>query len=279
MKRTRLRIKNLSDTSAIGRFSSKDRELVGFDLEEVRRLQPGDRPASSSFDLLKSALYKRNFVRVKRAERIARIIFALDFTPSTNVSVSEVTRRSVMLNIVSELSEGFAEEANEVGFIVWSSAVDENLAPLSGQLRARVRIAGLSLRPTSCPPTRPGILFKHFLTIPKKPQIIFVFSDWYDTGDFREDLRQCFVSGFDIVPVVLTDSREKQMPRFLGDINIRSSESEEQCFAAGLCGVSGVEAVFLSLSLPFISIDISSPEEDWDKAFDEFFGLRERERR
>lgn len=278
MRRTRLRLKKFAETSVTGRFPSNKKELVGFDLEEVRRLQPGDHPASSSFDPLRSALYKRFFLRVKRAERTARVLFALDWTLSMEASLGDQTRRSAVLAIVSELTEGFVEGANEVGFLLWSSKVDSYLPPLSGGVRARKRLADLSALPSADSLTRPAKLFEHLRTMGRKPQITFVFSDWYDTGDFKEELRQCLVSGLDIVPVVISDSREEKLPWFLGNILLCSPESGERCFASGSGNGNGVESIFHSLSLPFISVDVSS-REGWDGAFEEFFAARERERR
>ncbi|MBI2639454.1 MAG: hypothetical protein HYW90_00985 [Candidatus Sungbacteria bacterium] len=279
MKRTRLRLKRFAETSVTGRFPSNQKELVGFDLEEVRRLQPGDHPASSSFDPLRSALYKRFFLRVKRAERTLRILFALDWTPSMEASLGDETRRLAMLAIVSELAEGFSEGANEVGFLLWSSKVDSYLPPLSGSVRARKRLADLSILPAAVPPTRPAKLFEYLRTMGRKPQITFVFSDWYDTGDFKEELRRCLISGLDIVPVVVADAREGRLPWFFGDILLYSSESGERCFVSGSANGNEIEGVFRSLNLPFIAVSASASREDWDEAFEEFFAARERERR
>ena len=281
MKRVRLRLKGLAETSTAGRFSSRETHLVGFDLEEVRPLRTGDHPASSSFDPLKSVLYKRYFLRIKRSERASRILFALDYTPSMWTSPGDTTKSSAMLAIVGELTEGFAEGANELGFVRWSSAVDEYLAPVVGGVRSRERLAELSQSAPSPPltKTKPEKLFEYLLTIPRKPSIVFVFSDWYDTGDFGEALKKCLAGGLDIVPVILIDERERSSPRFLGNILLRSSESGEQCFAAGPSRPSSAEDTFRSLGLPFISVDIASGEDQWDRAFDEFFALREKERR
>ncbi len=281
MKRVRLRLKKLSETSTVGRFSSRETHLVGFDFEEVRPLRTGDHPASSSFDPLKSVLYKRYFLRIKRSERAARILFALDYTLSMWTSPGDPTKGSVMQYIVGELSEGFAEGANELGFVRWSSAVDEYMSPVVGGVRARERLAELSQSAPSPPPTKtkPEKLFEYLLTIPRKSSIVFVFSDWYDTGDFGEALKKCLAERFDIVPVILTDERETNSPRFLGNILLQSSESGEQCFAAGPSRVSSREATFRSLGLAFITIDIASGEDEWDRVFDEFFALREKERR
>ena len=281
MKRVRLRLKKFSETPTAGRFSSRETHLVGFDLEEVRPFRVGDHPASSSFDPLKSVLYKRHFLRIKRSERSARILFALDYTPSMRASPGNSTKSSVMQYIVGELTEGFAEGANEIGFLVWSSGADEYLEPVSGSVKARERLAVLSMRTPSPPPTetRPEKLFEYLLAIPRKPSIVFVFSDWYDTGDFSEALKKCLAGGLDIVPVILIDERETSSPRFLGNILLQSSESGEQCFAAGPARASSAENTFRSLGLPFIGVDIASQEDDWDKAFDDFFALREQERR
>lgn len=279
MRRLRLRLKNFSENFSPGRFRSKERSLVGFDLEEVRRLQAGDRPTSSSFDPLHSIVFKRYFLRIRRADRTARVLLAIDNTPSMRVGSSALTKRSFTLHLIEEMSEGLAEGSNEVGFLVWSRAVEEYLPPLSSVHRSRERLVMLDERASGGSPTEPAKLFEYLLRLPRRPSIVFVFSDWKDTTDFGEELKRCMSEKLDIVPVVICDSAEENMPWFLGNALFQSAESSEVSVLTGINGEVLALETFRALALPFVTLDVNAGEEETDKAFDEYFELRERERR
>lgn len=278
MKRVRLRLKRLSENAAVGRFPSRKKSLAGSDFEGVRPLRPGDAPTFSSFDILHSILYRRYFLRVRKAERTMSMLIALDNTPSMAVAFGDATPRSVEFALAREMVEGFADGGNEVGFVLWSHTVDEFVLPVSGVNRIQDRLADLSQRLPGAPPTLPEKVFDHMLGLQKKPAITFVFSDWRDAGDFGDSLKRCLVSDLDIVPVVITGSRRPRRG-FLGDALFQSAET-------GLCeGFSGMMPriaaieIFRSLSLPVINIDVSAPETSWEDAFEKYFDSRDKERR
>ncbi|MDP3793215.1 MAG: hypothetical protein Q8R07_00485, partial [Candidatus Uhrbacteria bacterium] len=179
-----MKLKELSESLALGRFTSREKSLAGFEPEEVRRLQPGDSPTSSSFDALRSILYKRYFLRVKRAEKSARALICLDNSSSMRAGFGKITKREFMLAIVEEVIEGLTEAAAEVGFIIWSCEIEDELLPLSGVFRARERLTMLGERNIKHCLTRPAALFEYLLRVKDRPSIVFVFSDWHDTGEF-----------------------------------------------------------------------------------------------
>lgn len=279
MNKLRLRLRNLSENITFGRFRSKKKSLVGFDLEEVRQFRPGDSPTSSSFDTLHSALYRRYFLRVKRADRTAQVLLALDHSPSMYAAFDKNTPRSVALKICEELTEGLADGGDEIGFIIWSSDVEEHWNPLSGARRARERLTEFAARPVGKVPTRPGKLFEYLAKIPKRPSITFVLSDWCDAGDFKEALKQCLAANLDIVPIVVYTGRGRKTPRFIGDMLCESVESGRIKVFTGIQSKIHAVEIFESLALPIIKIEASSSEEEWDRAFDDYFELRAKERR
>lgn len=277
--RLRLKLKELSESLALGRFTSKEKSLAGFEPEEVRRLEPGDSPSSSSFDALKSILYKRYFLRVKRAEKSVRALICLDTSPSMRVGFGQITKREFMLAVAGEVVEGFTEAAAEVGFIAWSSEIEDELPPLSGVFRARERLTMLSEKNAKRCLTRPAALFNHLLKVKDRPSIVFVFSDWHDTGEFGEALKKCLAAKLDIVPIVISDTFSRGTPRFLGDMIFKSAESKT---AKVLERISPEEAegvkIFSLMKLPFIAISPDAEDGEWRDNFIEFFENRIRER-
>lgn len=280
MRKIRLRLRRFSENVVVGRFRSREKSLFGFDCEGVRQLRPGDSPISSSFDLLRSVLRRRYFLRVKRADRAARMLIALDNTPSMAVALGGATPRSVEFAIAEELVEGFAGDGgNEIGFVLWSREIEEYVVPISGVQRIRERLAELSRCPAVSVPTRPEKLFEYALNLQRNPAIIFAFSDWRDAGDFTLSLKRCLAADIDIVPVVIFTNRKDSMPRFLGDALFKSAETGRCKGFSGMTTDLAALEIFRSCALPVIEIDASAPETAWEDSFDEYFDFREKERR
>ncbi len=274
--RLRLKLKELSESLALGRFTSREKSLAGFEPEEVRRLQPGDSPTSSSFDALRSILYKRYFLRVKRAEKSARALICLDNSSSMRAGFGKITKREFMFAVVEEVIEGLTEAAAEVGFIIWSCEIEDELPPLSGVFRARERLTMLGERNIKHCLTRPAALFEYLLRVKDRPSIVFVFSDWHDTGEFSQALKKCLAAKLDIVPVVISDIFNRGTPRFLGDALFKSAESKAVKALERISGRCEGLKIFSSLKLPFIDISPDTEAGEWRENFIEFFENRGR---
>lgn len=276
--RLRLKLKELSESLALGRFTSREKSLAGFEPEEVRRLQSGDSPASSSFDALRSILYKRYFLRVKRAEKSVRALICLDNSPSMRAGFGKITKREFMFTVAGEVVEGLTEAAAEVGFIVWSCEIENESPPLSGVFRARERLAVIGEKNVKHGLTRPAALFNYLLKIKDRPSIIFIFSDWHDTGEFSEALKKCLAAKLDIVPVVISDIFNRGTPRFLGDALFKSAENKAAKALERISPEAEGAKIFSSLKLPSIVISPDMEDNRWREHFIEFFENRERER-
>lgn len=276
--RLRLKLKELSESLALGRFTSREKSLAGFEPEEVRRLQSGDSPTSSSFDALRSILHKRYFLRIKRAEKSVRALICLDNSSSMQSGFGEITKREFMFAVAGEIVEGLTEAVAEVGFIVWSCEIEDELPPLSGVFRARERLSLLCEKNVEHRLTRPAALFERLLIVKDRPSIVFIFSDWHDTGEFSEALQKCLAAKLDIVPVVISDTFNRGTPRFLGDAIFKSAENKTAKALERISGRAEGVKIFPLLKLPSVAISPDTENGEWRDNFIEFFENRERER-
>ena len=277
--RLRLKLKELSESLHYGKFTSREKSLTGFDPEEVRPLKSGDSPASSSFDLLRSALYKKYFLRVKLAEKSVRVLLCLDSSPSMRAAFEHLSKYDFTITVCEEIVEGLTEGLAEIGFVVWSQDIEDVFPPLGGESRARERLVNIREADKKHSSTNPSSLFEYLLLANLRPSLVFVFSDWHDSEDFNDALSRCLAAKIDIIPVVVRDTFNSGTPRFLGDVNFMSSESKSIKSFGEISGEAYGTKTFLFLGLPFIEISSNQPDEEWRKGFVKFFEYRENERR
>jgi uncharacterized protein (DUF58 family) len=207
----------------------------GLAFREVRPYQAGDDVRTIDWNV--SARMNEAFVKVFVEEREMTVMLVVDLSPSERFG----TRRAPKARVASEVSALLAFSAirnnDRVGLILASSKVDRVVAPKKGEKHVmRVVREILGFEPKMDLPTKtrnkkgepllgPGTDLKGSLEalvgVARRKSIAFVVSDFYAQG--YERALALAAAKHDVVPVVLVDPRDRELP----DVGLATFEDLE----------------------------------------------------
>jgi uncharacterized protein (DUF58 family) len=207
----------------------------GLAFREVRPYQPGDDVRTIDWNV--SARMNEAFVKVFVEEREMTVMLVVDLSPSERFG----TRRAPKARVASEVSALLAFSAirnnDRVGLILASSQVDRVVAPKKGEkhvMRVVREILGFEPRmelptrtrnkkgePLLGPATDLKAALEALVGVSRRKSIAFVVSDFFAQG--YERALALAAAKHDVVPVVLVDPRDRELP----DVGLATFEDLE----------------------------------------------------
>jgi uncharacterized protein (DUF58 family) len=207
----------------------------GLAFREVRPYQAGDDVRTIDWNV--SARMNEAFVKVFVEEREMTVMLVVDLSPSERFG----TRRAPKARVASEVSALLAFSAirnnDRVGLILASSKVDRVVAPKKGEKHVmRVVREILGFEPPMVLPAKtrnkkgepllgPGTDLRAALEalvgVARRKSIAFVVSDFFAQG--YERALALAAAKHDVVPVVLVDPRDRELP----DVGLATFEDLE----------------------------------------------------
>jgi uncharacterized protein (DUF58 family) len=208
----------------------------GLAFREVRPYQPGDDVRSIDWNV--SARMNETFVKVFVEEREMTVMLVVDLSASERFG----TRRAPKVRVASELAALLAFSAirnnDRVGLIVATDKVERIVPPKKGEkhvMRVVREILGFEprwsqgarhaydehgrMRLGAATDLRAAL--EALVRVSRRRSIAFVVSDFYDTG--YERTLALAAAKHDVVPVVLVDPRDGELP----DVGLASFEDLE----------------------------------------------------
>ena len=202
----------------------------GLAFREVRPYQPGDDVRAIDWNV--SARMNETFVKVFVEEREMTVMLVVDLSPSERFG----TRRAPKVRVASEVAALLAFSAirnnDRVGMILSTNKVERLVPPKKGEkhvMRVVREILGfdskVKLRRTKTPSLGPATDLKGALEalvgVARRRSVAFVISDFFANGYERA---LAFASAkHDVIPVVLTDPRDVELP----DVGLATFEDLE----------------------------------------------------
>jgi uncharacterized protein (DUF58 family) len=207
----------------------------GLAFREVRPYQPGDDVRTIDWNV--SARHDEAFVKVFVEEREMTVMLVVDLSPSERFG----TRRAPKARVASEVSALLAFSAirnnDRVGLIVSTSQIDRIVAPKKGEkhvMRVVREILGFEPRtelpartrdregvPLLGPATDLKAALEALVGVSRRRSIAFLVSDFYAQG--YERALALAAAKHDVVPVVLVDPRDLELP----DVGLATFEDLE----------------------------------------------------
>ncbi len=206
----------------------------GLAFREVRPYQPGDDVRSIDWNV--SARMNDAFVKVFVEEREMTVMLVVDLSASERFG----TRRAAKLRVASEVAALLAFSAirnnDRVGLIIATDKVERVVPPKKGEKHVmRVVREILGFAPPAVvarehPPAARAELgaatnlkgaLEGLVRVSRRRSIAFVVSDFYDTG--YERALALASAKHDLVPVVLVDPRDTELP----DVGLATFEDLE----------------------------------------------------
>jgi uncharacterized protein (DUF58 family) len=206
----------------------------GLAFREVRPYQPGDDVRTIDWNV--SARMNETFVKVFVEEREMTVMLVVDLSASERFGTRRATKVRVASEVAALLAFSAIRNGDRVGLIVATDKVERIVAPKKGEkhvMRVVREILGFdpaahamaSPDPSRTPrlgaATNISAALESLGRVSRRRSIAFVVSDFYDTG--YERTLALAAAKHDVVPVVLRDPRDAELP----DVGLASFEDLE----------------------------------------------------
>jgi uncharacterized protein (DUF58 family) len=192
----------------------------GMEFSEVREYQMGDDIRSIDWNV--TARFDHPYVKVFEEERELTVMLLVDMSGSQFFGSHAQLKRDVAVELSAILAFSAMRNNDKVGAILFTDRIEKFIPPRKGRSHAlRIIRELISFEPTY-PATSMKAALEYLNTALKKRSIVFVISDFIDSG-YEAALR---IAGkrHDLIGVVLHDPRESELPN-VGLITVRDAET------------------------------------------------------
>jgi len=203
----------------------------GMEFEEVSPYQIGDDVRLIDWNV--SARLAEPFVKLFREERELTVILAVDVSASMDFGTLGSTKRELVAELAATIAVSADSNGDRTGLFLFSDRVERWLPPRRGP-RHTLRIVRDLLAFEAPPPAtdRTGTDLEPTLMelsrVLRKKAVVFVVSDFLAPAaggpQAAEHALRVLRRRHDLVPVVVLDRREREMPA-MGMIELRDRES------------------------------------------------------
>ncbi|MEO0895006.1 MAG: DUF58 domain-containing protein [Bacteroidota bacterium] len=203
----------------------------GMSFSEVRSYQYGDDVRNIDWNV--TARLEDPYVKVFEEERELTVMLLVDvsgstfFGTQTNKDGEERIKQDVMAEIAAVLSFSATNNNDKVGMLLFTDQTEQYIPPKKG----RNHILRLIRELLDVEPKGKGTdlaeALRHLTNILKKRSIVFVLSDFMNTGSYYQDALSIARRRHDVVGLHLYDDREVSLPN-MGLARILDAESGQQ---------------------------------------------------
>ncbi|MFT7589730.1 MAG: hypothetical protein ACI959_001950 [Limisphaerales bacterium] len=209
----------------------------GMSFSEVREYQYGDDIRSIDWNV--TARFDTPYVKIFEEERELTVMLLLDLSQSSFFGTSGQTKNDLIAEICAVVSFAAVNNNDKVGCIIFTDAVELFIPPKKGKghiLRIVREILGFGTslfesdrkilkKEKGNVGTDIGAALEYFNGVIKKRSIVFLFSDFMDSG--YETPLQIAARKHDLVGVHIHDAREEEMPN-MGIVRLFDPETGVQ---------------------------------------------------
>ena len=222
VRRIRLRTRHVVSAALAGQYHSAFKGR-GMEFEEVRPYQIGDDVRSIDWNV--SARLGDPHIKLFREERELTVMLAVDVSGSLEFGTQGQFKQDLLAEIVATLAFSASFNNDKIGLLAFTDRVEKYVPPRKGT-RHVMRIVRelLALKPTGRG-TAIGPAIKELDRVLRQRSVLFVASDFMDSDwetSFRAARRR-----HDVVPVVVNDRREREIPP-MGLVEFTDPESGEK---------------------------------------------------
>lgn len=225
IKRIQIRTVHRVDGMLAGEYLSAFKGR-GIEFEEVRPYQPGDDVRTIDWNV--TARQGEPFVKLFREERELTVMQLVDVSASQTPGFHLQTKRDLISELSSTLAFSAIKNNDKTGLMMFTDGIEKFVPPKKGSRHVLRCIREL----LHCQPMGQGTnienALNHLNRTVKRRSVTFVISDFLDQN-FEKSLRIAS-KRHDIIPIIVSDQREFEMPN-VGLINLKDCETGETvCF-------------------------------------------------
>ena len=200
----------------------------GMSFSEVRAYQYGDDVRNIDWNV--TARMDDAYIKVFEEERELTVMLLVDISPSTffgtqpNREAVAQLKQEVMTEIAAVLSFSAINNNDKVGVMFFSDRVETFIYPKKGRNHIlRIIRELLDVQPEGSG-TDLAEALRHLTNVLKKRSIVFVLSDFMNTGPAYKDALSIARRRHDVVGLHIYDDREQEIPP-VGLIRVRDAET------------------------------------------------------
>jgi uncharacterized protein (DUF58 family) len=191
----------------------------GLSFREVRAYQPGDDVRWIDWNV--SARMSEAFVKVFTEEREMTVMLVVDLSQSEQWGTKRASKARVAAEIGALCAFSAIKNNDRVGLILGTETIEKLVPPKKGDKHVvRVIREILGYEP-KYPGTNLKLMLETLSKVAKRRSVAFVISDFFATG--YERALGLAAAKHDVIPVVLVDPRDEELP----DIGLASFEDLE----------------------------------------------------
>lgn len=217
--RTSQRIRNLRT----GAYTSPLRG-DGFDFDQHRRYRAGD--DVRRIDWNATARLGVPFLRQTHAERELDVVLAVDLSRSMRLASGRRSKQEALALITACILFSAVSDQIKTGFATFTDRVLRWVPPTANQGRAWTILSDLWAIDAAPGPTALLPVVNHLLRSLKRMTLILIVSDFLTDEDLNSaNAFSMLAVRHDVVPVILSNRAEKQLPEGSGFVRVRDLES------------------------------------------------------
>jgi uncharacterized protein (DUF58 family) len=240
----------------------------GMEFADVREYAEGDDPRD--IDRNVSARAGKPFVRRYVEERELTVVVAVDLSGSQDFGTAERQKRDSAVEVGAMLAFAALQNNDKVGLALFTEGVERFVPPRKGRRHALAIVREILAYQPKRRGTALGATLERLARMLKRRCILVVVSDFRDRG-FESALKLCALK-HDVVPVVVDDPREAELPGFPAVIEVHDPEGgnrtaldlRESAVSAREEGErrAALEKIFRSCKLEPVNVSTARPTID-----------------
>ena len=204
----------------------------GMEFTEVREYSPGDDVRSIDWNV--TARLGRPFIKRYTEERELTAVIACDLSGSQFFGSRGALKKEISAEIAAVLAFSALRNNDKAGLFLFTDGIEEYVPPKKGRKHVLHIIRDvLAFEPERRGTDLAGSL-QTMVRVLKRSSILFLISDFREGGTAREGnapseklklaLKLASIK-HDVIPVVVTDPRERALPRFRAFMELDDPES------------------------------------------------------
>ena len=221
IRRIQIRTSHVVDDMLGGQYHSAFKGR-GIEFEEVRPYQIGDDVRTIDWNV--TARCGSPFIKLFREERELTVHLVVDLSASQSLGTQHQSKRELVTELGATLAFSAIKNNDKVGLTLFTDGIEKVIPPAKGT-RHVLRVTRELLY---CEPIGRGTdiaaAMDHLNRTAKRRSVIFLISDFQDQ-DYRKPLKIARRK-HDIIPIVVDDEREREMPN-VGMLELCDSETGE----------------------------------------------------
>lgn len=192
----------------------------GIEFEEVRPYQAGDDVRTIDWNV--TARSDQPYVKLFREERELAVMLLVDLSGSQSFGTNEQTKRDLVAELGATLAMSAIKNNDRVGLTLFTDEIEKCIPPKKGSRHVLRLIRELLF----CEPvgnrTNLRRALEHLNRTSRRRTVVFLISDFQDSG--FEATMKVACRKHDIIPVVISDPREGEMPN-VGLVRLQDEET------------------------------------------------------